>query len=160
MRKYNLLAAVIFLWILFPSAANAETVYYHNGFALGVGYNLASENNTLEDMAFSLKYRHNHWQYGIDHCLSEAVGGVGDTQYQFLWVSYIEEFKRPEWQEYGIYAGIGAGGMVGMDYGFLQRRYGPFALVGWDITSYAGIEGKVGWFGRNNWATGMVYWYF
>lgn len=146
--------------LLFPSTALAETVYYHDGVALGWGHNLASQNNATEDMAFSLKYRSHHWQYGIDHCLSGNVGGVGDTEYQFLWVSYIEEFKRPEWQKYGIYVGIGGGGFLGMEEDFLENQYGPIAIVGWDIASYVGLEAKVGWFGRNNWGTGMVYWYF
>jgi hypothetical protein len=146
--------------MLSPSVVFAETVYYHNGFAAGVGYNLASENNATEDMAFSLKFRQRHWQYGIDHCMSGNVGGKGDTEYQFLWASYIEEFSRPESQEYGLYAGIGGGGFLGMDEGFLETQYGPFAVVGWDATSYLGLEGKIGLFGRNNWATGFMYFYF
>jgi hypothetical protein len=147
--------------VLLPSAAKAERVYYHDGVAVGMGYNIASENYTLEDFAFSLKYRMHHWQGGIDYCFTGPVGGGnGDSNLQFLWVSYIEEFSRPDTQKYGLYGGIGVGGMVGMDYGFLERRYGPFALAGWDITSYLGIEGKAGLFGRNNWGTGMLYWYF
>ncbi len=145
--------------LVFPNAAMADAIYYHNGYALGVGANIASENDAREEFAISFKYRSYHWQYGIDHCTSAGAGDIGTTEYQFLWVSYIEEFKRPADSDYGIYAGLGGGGFLGLEDDFLENPFGPFLLVGWDMSDWIGLEGKVGTFGRNYWASALIYWY-
>lgn len=130
-----------------------------DGWCLGVGINQATENDADESFAVSLKWRDKSWQAGVDYLTSEDVGGVGENNFMFAWGAMLYDFKRPEWMEYGIFVGAGAGMMVSDD-DLIDWPFGPFAVLGWDFSSQAGLEGKVGYFGDNMFGTAMFYWYF
>jgi len=159
-RKITLIFTFLFvLGLMFPGVVAAELEYHHNGLAIGVGLNQATQNEANEDFAASVKYRRFHWEIGVDACMSEDFGGVGDNNYGVIWLAYIEEFNRPAGSTYGLYAGLGAAGFV-LEDDFVDTPYGPIAVAGWDWGNETGVEGKVGLFGDNTWASLIAYWYF
>jgi hypothetical protein len=158
-RSSAILITAIALGLLYPSAARAGELDFLSGIAVGAGINQATENAADESFALGLKAREGRWEYGVDFCMSEAAGGVGDDNFMFVWGAWINDFSRPDWQDYGIYAGAGAGAFF-LESDLIDWPAGPFAVVGWDFSPQAGLEGKVGYFGENIWGTGMLYWYF
>ncbi len=153
-----LLTGLIFA-ICFPISASAGALDFLDGMAIGAGYNQGSENDANESFVLSFKTRETRWEYGIDFCRSEGTGGVGEDNFMFVWGAWIEEFDRPEWQDYGVFVGAGAGIFL-LDDSLIDWPAGPFLVLGWDFSDHAGLEGKVGYFGENNWGTGTLYWYF
>jgi hypothetical protein len=146
-------------FLIAPLPALAENSGFE-GLALGVGANRAAENMANENTAFGIKWRERHFEYGLDFIQAGAVGyGYGNSNCAFLWASWLEEFDRPGWQDYGIYVGAGAGTILGEDE-FVDWQAGPFIILGWDFTARAGLEGKLGYFGENIFGTAMIYWYF
>jgi hypothetical protein len=150
-------AAALILAAAYP--AYAELDYHHNGFSIGAGINQATENQADETWAVGLKYRQPHWQYGVDVCMSEDFGGVGDNKFGFIWATYIEEWERPAASEYGLYSGIGAGAFF-LEDEFVDWPAGPIVVMGWDWGRELGMEAKVGYFGENFYGTTLLYWYF
>jgi hypothetical protein len=154
-----IICATVISGIISALPAYAATLDFMSGLAVGVGINQATENQADESFALSFKSRETRWEYGLDLCMAEDFGGVGDNNFGFIWGAWLEEFQRPEWQDYGIYVGAGAGVLLLQD-DLVDWPAGPFAVVGWDFSSQAGLEGKVGYFGENYWGTAMLYWYF
>ena len=142
-----------------PSTANAGALDWLDGLAVGAGYNQATGNDTVELFVLSLKTRERHWEYGADLCKSHAIGSMKENHFAFVWGSWLEDFKRPDWQDYGIYVGAGAGAFL-LEDDLVEWPAGPFVVLGWDFSSQAGLEGKIGWFGENYWGTALFYWYF
>ena len=157
------ITAVLFLLsgllLVFPSTLHAGGLDFLEGIALGAGVNQATDNDADELYTFSIKHRETRWEYGLDLCMSEASGGGGDDNFAFVWGSWLEEFDRPDWQDYGIYVGAGAGVFV-LEDDLIDWPAGPFVVLGWDFSNQAGLEGKVGYFGENYWGTALFYWYF
>jgi len=147
------------LLLLLNEPTLAKTGNILGTFSVGAGINQGTDNQADESFCLSFKERLHKWEYGLDLCMSEDRGGVGDNNFAFLWLSWIDDFHRPNWQDYGFYAGAGAGLLILSD-DLVQRPFGPFILLGWDLSSQAGLEGKVGWFGENFWGTANLYWYF
>jgi hypothetical protein len=158
-RVYVLLIAILLAGLLVPAVASAELEYHHNGLAIGVGFNQATQNEADESFAASIKYRRYHWEAGFDACMSEDFGGVGDNNFGVAWLAYIEEFNRPADSTYGLYAGLGAGMFI-LEDEFIDQSVGPLAVAGWDWGDETGSELKAGWFGDSFWASLIVYWYF
>ncbi len=158
-KRLSILLGISLILILLPSPVLANDMDFMDGFALGAGFSQGTENAADESFAFSIKTQGHRWQYGVDFCMSEDRGGIGDNNFAFLWAAWTEEFQRPEWQDYGIYAGAGAGFLLLSD-DLTEWPVGPFVMLGWDLSSQAGLEGKVGWFGEEMWGTAMFYWYF
>jgi len=161
MRRGQILTAIAAFIILTVGAspAMAELDYHHDGFAVGAGINQAMENQADESWAAGIKYRTPHWEYGLDACMSEDFGGVGDNNFGFVWVAYIEEWERPAFSTYGLYTGIGAG-MFFLEDEFVDWPAGPIVVMGWDWGDEITVEGKVGYFGENYFGTTMLYWNF
>jgi hypothetical protein len=163
MRGFILLAAasIIIGCLLFPSQARAdddEGIF--EGLAIGAGINRATENNATEEFAFGIKYMASKWEYGFDFIQSGPPGlGPGSANSGFVWAAWLNDFKRTDWQDYGVYVGAGAGILLFQD-NFIDWPAGPFAVIGWDFTERAGMEGKLGYFGENYFGTAMLYWYF
>jgi len=145
--------------ILFAGPAMAQTSGTAGDFAVGLGINRATNNEADESFSFSVKERLPKWEYGLDLCMSEDRGGVGDNNFAFVWGGWIDDFHRQELQDYGIFAGVGAGAFILQD-DLVDWPTGPFVIIGWDLSSQAGLEGKLGYFGENLWGTANIYWYF
>jgi len=145
--------------LLAPSASYAGGLDFPPGMAIGAGVNQATGNEADESLAVSFKSREDRLEYGIDFCMSEGRGGVGDNNFVFVWGAWLEDFQRPEWQDYGVFAGAGAGFFLFED-DLVEWPAGPFVVLGWDFSPQAGLEGKVGYFGENYWGTALLYWYF
>ena len=145
--------------LMLPLPAYANDLDFLEDFALGIGVNQGTSNDANELLAVGIKSRGLRWQYGVDFCMSEDRGGVGDNNFAFLWASWTEEFQRPEWQDYGMYVGAGAGVLLLSD-DLTEWPVGPFVMLGWDLSTQAGLEGKAGYFGEEYWGTAMFYWYF
>lgn len=144
--------------LMTTSPAWAASQKKARGFSLGAGYNQASKNEAKESIGFSLKDRLTKYEYGLDLCMSKARGGVGRNDFGFLWGAWYDDFARPKTQEYGIYVGAGAG-IYFLQQNFVKWPAGPFAILGWDLTRNAGLEGKVGYYGDHNfWGTANFYW--
>jgi len=158
-RLIGILALLLGMTTMFPSIASAGVLDFLDGVAIGAGINQATVNDADELYTLSFKHRETRWEYGLDLCMSEARGGVGDDNFAFVWGSWLEEFDRPDWQDYGIYVGAGAGAFV-LEDDLIDWPAGPFAVLGWDFSNQAGLEGKVGYFGENYWGTALFYWYF
>jgi len=157
MRPLLFIFSISVAFLLLPTSANAANVLH--GLAVGAGVNQATKNDANETFCLSLKSRSARWEYGIDACTSEYRGGVGRNNFGFIWGAWVDDFQRPDWQDYGIYGGAGAGFFV-LQQDFVDWSAGPFLLLGWDLSSQAGLEGKVGYFGENYWGTANFYWYF
>jgi len=144
-----------------PGTAHAGVF---DGWALGVGINRATSNDLEEEFAVSLKWRDVAWEAGLDYLSTEprpeeSRAGEGPTEFMFAWGAWLIDFDRPEWQDYGIFAGAGAGVVID-DGDIIDSPLGPFIMLGWDFSTQAGLEGKVGYFGENIFGTAMFYWYF
>ena len=153
------LCAAVLICMMAPQPAHAGALDWLDGIAIGAGYNQGTDNDANESFTLSLKARERHWEYGIDACMSDDRGGVGDNNFGFVWGAWIEDFKRPDFQDYGIYVGAGAGAFV-LEDELVEWSAGPFVILGWDFSSQAGLEGKLGYFGENYWGTALFYWYF
>lgn len=149
--------AVVCLIIRSPAFAESSSLL--GTFSVGVGVNQGTDNEADETFCLSFKERLPKWEYGLDICMAEDRGGVGDNNFAFVWVSWIDDFQRPEWQDYGFYGGGGAGALLLSDE-LVEWSAGPFVLMGWDLSPQAGLEGKVGYFGDSFWGTANLYWYF
>jgi len=160
LNRLTILCGFLFVATLIASTpAWAGELDFLDGIAIGAGMNQGTDNDADETWALSAKMREGHWEYGVDICRSEGFGGVAVDRFGFVWASWIEDFQRPEWQDYGIYVGGGAGVFVLQDE-LVDWPAGPFATIGWDFSPQAGLEGKVGYFGENYWGTALLYWYF
>ena len=146
------------LMLTLPGASMAEFEYHHNGMALGVGINQATDNDADESFAFGVKFRSDTFAGGLDYCKSEGPGGEGSTSFMFPWVAWMEEFSRPPESTYDLYGGLGVGYMILEDEEFIDSPFGPFVITGWDMGEELTLEGKVGVFGGSFWGTAMVYW--
>lgn len=145
--------------LLFGSPAMAQTSGMQGDLAVGLGYNQGTNNEADESFCLSVKERLLKWEYGLDLCMSEDKGGVGDNNFAFVWGGWIDDFHRQDFQDYGIFAGVGAGVFVMQDE-LVDWPAGPFVIIGWDLSPQAGLEGKLGYFGENLWGTANIYWYF
>ena len=152
----SVLALIIFL---FPMPSKAGGFDFMDGLSLGAGINQGTSNDADERLAISLKLREKNWEYGLDFCQSEDVGGIGKNDFGFVWGSWLADFQRPPHQDYGIYAGAGAGAFI-LQQDLIDWPAGPFLVLGWDFSTDAGLEGKVGYFGENMWGTAIFYWNF
>jgi len=154
-----LVPSLVILFFILATPAGAFDFSMPDNFAIGAGINQGTENEADELIAIGFKLREHRWEYGIDFCMSEDRGGEGDNNFGFLWAAWIEEFQRPDFQDYGIFAGAGVGAFV-LEDDLTDWPAGPFVVIGWDFSSQSGIEGKCGYFGENYWGTAMFYWYF
>ncbi|HEX9746040.1 MAG TPA: hypothetical protein VGB30_11505 [bacterium] len=159
MRKYPIIIFGLAIFLLTAVPASAEVFDFMDGISLGAGFNQGSDNDANESAAFSIKIRQPDYQYGVDFLMSEDRGGIGDNNFGFVWGTWYTEFKRAPNQDYGFYAGAGAGAFF-LEDDFIDWPAGPFAMLGWDFSTQAGIEGKVGYFGENMWGTAIFYWNF
>lgn len=157
--KRIILTAIFLVLMLFPLEARAGVLDFMDGIALGAGINQGTSNQADESFTLSIKLREEPWQYGFDICKSEDIGGIGVNKFGFVWGSWQTDFDRREIQDYGIYAGGGAGILL-LEDDLVDWPAGPFVLLGWDFSNTAGLEGKVGYFGSNFWGTALFYWYF
>ncbi|HDS30800.1 MAG TPA: hypothetical protein ENN67_07125 [Firmicutes bacterium] len=160
MTRHIAISLIAFsLILLIPLQSRAGDLDFMDGLAIGAGINQGTKNEADESFALGLKARQGRWQYGVDFCMSEDRGGIGKDNFVFVWGGWLQEFDRPDWQDYGIYVGGGVGFFL-LESNLIDWPAGPFAIVGWDFSSQAGLEGKVGYFGKNYWGTAMLYWYF
>ena len=150
---------LIFIPALFSLAVPAANAGVLDGWAIGVGINQVTENDADESLGGSIKWRDDSWEVGLDYLNSEDVGGIGENNYAFAWAAMLMDFKRPDTQDFGIFGGGGAGFLVADDEA-IDWPAGPIVILGWDFSSQAGLEGKVGYFGENIFGTAMFYWYF
>jgi len=151
--------AVLVFGLLFAIPAQAGVLDFMSGTSVGVGINRGTANEADESFTLSFKIREPRWEYGLDLSMSEDYGGIGDNNFGYIWGAWIEEFQRPEWQDYGVYVGAGAGIFI-LEDDLVEWPAGPFVVMGWDFSSQSGLEGKIGYYGENYWGTALIYWNF
>lgn len=159
MRVPLLILVTLVAALVLCRPATAGALDFLEDYAVGAGWNQGTENDALEFFVLSFKYRGNRWEYGLDACNVEKRGEEGGSNFGFAWAAWIEEFDRPDWQDYGIFVGAGAG-VFFLEEDLIDWPGGPFLVLGWDFSPQAGLEGKVGYFGENYWGTALFYWYF
>lgn len=156
-KAFKILVFLLILSVLMDRVEAAEEAEFFKNISFGAGVNQGTSNQAEESFSISVKDRVSRWEYGLDICASKDRGGVGDNKFAFLWAAWREDFHRPTWQDYGIYAGAGAGAFI-LQQDLIDWPAGPFILIGWDFSSQAHLEGKVGYFGENYWGTALFYW--